>query len=78
LRQLVTAGGVTFNRRAASRMGMPSSVQSTICARRTKPCGRLREAMMASKSRRSVGLMSKDCFGRPVAIEVLTSQQAYT
>ena len=39
-------------------------------ARRTSPCGRLREATMASKSRRSSAVSSSDDFGRPMPMSI--------
>ena len=68
LRQFDTAAGVTCVRSAISRTVKPSSLHKIICARLTKPCGRLREPAIASSSSRSCAVTPSSRCGRPICL----------
>src|ERR1700675_4464093 len=62
----MTTGALTPQRLATALLAAPSADSSTICARRTKECGRLRERKIEPSCDRSDGLLVNAIFGLPI------------
>src|SRR5215469_12794331 len=62
----MTAGAVTPQRRATSRLDLPSPDSNTICARRTSECGMLCERTIARNCSRSESLITNAVLGLPI------------
>jgi hypothetical protein len=61
-----TTGALTPQRLATSLLAVPPADSSTIWARRTNECGRLRERTIERSCARSDGLIIKAAFGLPI------------
>src|SRR5215469_1521499 len=62
----MTAGAVTPQRRATSRLDLPSPDSNTICARHTSECGMLCERTIARNCSRSASLIPNAVLGLPI------------
>ena len=67
-RHLPTVARVTPTAAATASLGQPSAASRTISARRTNPCGRLRECAIDANCSRSDSVSSNGANGRPKVI----------
>ncbi len=67
-RHFPTVARVTPTAAATASLGQPSAASRTISARRTNPCGRLRELAIDSNCSRSDSVKSNGANGRPITI----------
>ena len=69
-RHLPTVARVTPTIAASASLGQPSAASRTISARRTNPCGRLRERAIDANCSRSDSVSSNGANGRPNVISL--------